>query len=82
MVVSTFSLSSFYFGYIIMYMSVIEFETIIAVFDIQMSKANAEGLLTFFVPLGGLIGSYLSSYFINNVSRRSSFSYSGNPFSI
>jgi len=70
LIIANFSLSSFYFGYIIMYMSIIDFETITQVFGITMNKANAQGILTFFVPLGGLIGSFLSSYFINNISRR------------
>lgn len=64
------SLSSFYFGYIIIYLNVIDFDTVIKIFSIDMEKAQAEGFLTFCVPLGGLFGSLLSSYFIKNISRR------------
>jgi hypothetical protein len=51
-------------------MNVIEFDTIMNIFSIDMEKSKAEGFLTFCVPLGGLFGSLLSSYFIKNISRR------------
>jgi hypothetical protein len=63
-------LSAFYFGYMIIYLSVIDFDAIRKVFSIDMDPAVAEGLLTFCVPLGGLFGSYFSSFFISRLSRR------------
>jgi hypothetical protein len=70
LIIVVISLSSFYFGYTIIYLSVIDFYTVIDIFSIDMERKNAEGLLTFCVPLGGLIGAWASSYFINNISRR------------
>jgi hypothetical protein len=64
------SLSSFYFGYTIIYLNVIQFDTVMKIFNINMQKSQAEGFLTFCVPLGGLFGSFLSSYFISNISRK------------
>lgn len=54
----------------IIYLSVIDFAAIMQVFNINMDPALAEGLLTFCVPLGGLFGSYFSSFFITRLSRR------------
>lgn len=69
-IVANISLGSFYFGYTIIYLSVIDFDTIIIIFDIQISRNAALGMLTFCVPVGGLIGSFFSSYFIQHFSRR------------
>lgn len=69
------SLSSLYFGYTIIYLNVIDFATVMDIFGITMEKSQAQGFLTFCVPLGGLFGSLLSSYFLKNVSRRNSILY-------
>lgn len=70
LLVINFSLSSFYFGYTIIYVNVVSFSTIMDVFNVTMEKSKAEGLLTFCVPLGGLFGAFLSSEFISKISRR------------
>lgn len=69
------SLSSLYFGYTIIYLNVIDFATVMDIFGITMERSQAQGFLTFCVPLGGLFGSLLSSYFLKNVSRRNSILY-------
>lgn len=70
LVISNVSLSSFYFGYTIIYLSVLDFNLVIRIFDINISRSLAEGLITSCVPIGGLIGAYFSSYFIKHLSRR------------
>jgi hypothetical protein len=54
----------------IIYLSVIDFGVVMDIYGVQMDRADAEGLLTFCVPLGGFIGALCSSYFISKVSRR------------
>jgi hypothetical protein len=70
MAIVNISLSAFYFGYTILYLSVIDFGTVIKIYGIEMEPSTAEGILTFCVPLGGLFGALSSSYFIRNLSRR------------
>jgi len=70
LLIANVSLSSFYFGYTIIYLSVIDFTVVMDIYAIDISKSDAEGLLTFCVPLGGCLGALASSYFINKVSRR------------
>lgn len=65
----TIGLSSFYFGYTIIYLSVLDFGAVMRIFAIEMEEADAEGLLTFCVQLGGLFGSALSGCFIRRLSR-------------
>ena len=70
LIITNICLSSFYFGYTIIYLSVIDFKVIMKIYGIEMGKGDAEGLLTFCVPLGGCLGALASSYFIKKVSRR------------
>lgn len=64
------SLSSFYFGYSLIYLSVIDFGVVMKQYKIDMNRPDAEGILTFCVPLGGILGAFCSSYFIHKATRR------------
>jgi MFS family permease len=70
MVVSTFALGSFYFGYAIAYFSSIDFDAIIKIYGISWSKTTAQGLLTGCIPIGGGIGALASNILIKKFSRR------------
>ena len=69
-VVSTFALGTFYFGYTIAYFSSIEFDTLIKVYGISFDKTTAQGILTGCVPIGGGIGALSSDILIKRFSRR------------
>jgi hypothetical protein len=64
------SLSSFYFGYTVIYYSTISPDTISRLYHITYDNSIAEGLLNGAVSAGGLIGSYLSSLLLHHLSRR------------
>jgi len=64
------SLSSFYFGYCIVYLGSIEIQTIKQVFGINVSDSVAEGLLNGCIPIGALVGALSSSLLISRFSRR------------
>lgn len=70
MVVSTFALGSFYFGYAIAYFSAIDFDAINKIYGISWSKTTAQGLLTGCIPIGGGIGALASNILIKKFSRR------------
>lgn len=69
-VVSTFALGTFYFGYTIAYFSSIDFSTLIKVYGITWDKTTAQGLLTGCVPIGGGIGALGSKILMKKFSRR------------
>jgi hypothetical protein len=69
-VISTFALGTFYFGYVIAYFSSIDFDTLIKVYGITWDKPTAKGLLTGCVPIGGGIGALASDILIKRFSRR------------
>lgn len=69
-VVATFALGTFYFGYAIAYFSSIDFDTLVKVYNIDWDKPTAKGLLTGCVPIGGGIGALASDILIKRFSRR------------
>ena len=69
-VVATFALGTFYFGYAIAYFSSIDFDTLVKVYSIDWDKPTAKGLLTGCVPIGGGIGALASDILIKRFSRR------------
>lgn len=69
----TISLSAFYFGYIIAYMSAVDFGTVMEKYSITMKKDVVQGLLVACIPIGGGIGALASGAFINRLSRRYNF---------
>jgi hypothetical protein len=66
-------LSAFYFGYIIAYMSAVDFGTVMEKYSITMKKDVVQGLLVACIPIGGGIGALASGAFINRLSRRYNF---------
>ena len=70
LIVTTFGLGAFYFGYTIAYFSSIDFDTLIEIYSIQWEKSTAQGLLTGCVPIGGGIGALSSNLLMRVVSRR------------
>lgn len=64
------SLSSFYFGYSVIYLATIPFPTIASIYHIHEDSAFALGILNGAISLGGLIGSLLSSVLLEHLSRR------------
>lgn len=80
-VVSTFALGTFYFGYTIAYFSSIDFSTLVKVYDITWDKTTAQGLLTGCVPIGGGIGALGSKFLMKKFSRRYFLLYLENMFS-
>ncbi len=69
-VVATFALGTFYFGYTIAYFSSIDFDTLIKVYDISWGRTTAQGILTGCVPIGGGIGALASDILMKRFSRR------------
>ncbi len=63
-------LSSFYFGYCIVYLGQIKTETLQDLFSIDISIGTTEGILNGCIPIGALIGALSSSFFIAKFSRR------------
>jgi len=70
LVVSTFALGTFYFGYAIAYFSAIDFDALIKIYGITWDRTSAQGLLTGCVPIGGGIGALASDILIKRFSRR------------
>lgn len=64
------ALSSFYFGYCVVYFGQIQIETVrdIVGFDVDLNVAK--GLLNGCIPVGALLGALSSSVLINKFSRR------------
>jgi hypothetical protein len=69
-VVSTYALGAFYFGYAIAYFSSIDFDSVITIYGINWDKTTAQGLLTGCIPIGGGIGALASDLLIKRFSRR------------
>ena len=70
LVVSTFALGVFYFGYVIAYFSTIDIDAIIKIYNITWDRTTAQGLLTGCVPIGGGIGALASNILLKRFSRR------------
>lgn len=71
------SLSAFYFGYMLLYLTIVDFATVVCAYDIEMDEDTALGVLTFCLPAGGLFGALSSSYFIRKLSSRYGPHYPG-----
>lgn len=66
----TIALSSFYFGYTLIYMGAIPFKSIMLIYSITMNEGTAQGILNGCIPIGALFGALGSSLLINRSSRR------------
>ena len=68
--VLTYSLSTFYFGYSLVYFGAIPIETTIHFYRIRVGRAIASGVINGCVPIGALFGALLSVFLIAHFSRR------------
>lgn len=70
LIVVNLSLSNFYFGYVLVYISTVEFEHVITTFKVTMPLETARGILTGCIPFGALLGALLGKKLIHVFSRR------------
>lgn len=70
LIISTIALSSFYFGYAMVYLPAIDFQSIYALYNISLSYSVAQGILVACVPIGGGLGAVSSSLLVEKFSRR------------
>lgn len=64
------TISSFYFGYCMVYLGTINISTLKTIYDISLSNDVASGLLNGCIPIGGLLGAISTSFLIARLSRR------------
>ena len=64
------SLSSFFFGYGIVYLGLFEFSNIAEIFSIEIDLSLAEGLLQGCIPIGAAIAALITSVLLKVLSRR------------
>jgi TRAP-type C4-dicarboxylate transport system permease small subunit len=76
----TLCISEFYFGYTLIYLSAIDFNTIITEYSITMEPSVAEGIFQGIVPIGGAIGAFSSALILSRLSRKYQLVNSGNVF--
>ena len=63
-------LGAFYFGYGISYFGTFDFDNIVIIFDVSMSKDLANGLIQGCIPVGAGTGALLSSLLLKKLSRK------------
>jgi hypothetical protein len=63
-------LSSFYFGYSVVYLGQIDSDALVKIFDIPLTASTASGILNGCIPIGALLGALSSSILIAKFSRR------------
>lgn len=81
LIVLNIALSSFYFGYCMVYFGQLNISSILDILSFDMDPNVAKGLLNGCIPVGGLFGALSSSILLNKLSRRYSPAYSGTAFS-
>lgn len=64
------ALSSFYFGYTMVYFGQLDINAMLNVLSFDIDPNVAKGLLNGSVTIGGLLGALGSSVLINKLSRR------------
>ena len=64
MIIFNIALSSFFFGYAMVYLPSIDFDAIYKMYGIQINKQFAQGILVACVPIGGGLGAVSSSLLI------------------
>lgn len=64
------TLSSFYFGYCVVYFGQLDIEAILKILSFDIDPNLAKGLLNGCIPIGALFGALSSSFLINKFSRR------------
>ena len=70
LIVVNLSLSNFYFGYVLVYISTVEFQDVMTTFKVTMPLETARGILTGCIPFGALFGALLGTKLIHVFSRR------------
>lgn len=70
LIVLNIALSSFYFGYAIVYFGQLNINTIREIFNVDLEETTAKGVLNGCTPVGALIGALASSFLIKKLSRR------------
>lgn len=70
LIVLNLSLSNFYFGYCLVYISTVDFSVVMKVFHVNMPFETARGVLTGCIPIGALFGALLGKKLIHWFSRR------------
>jgi uncharacterized protein (DUF697 family) len=70
MIIFNIALSSFYFGYTMVYLPAIDFAAIYKLYGIDINYQVAQGILVACAPIGGGLGAVSSSLLISRVSRR------------
>ena len=70
LIVINLSLSNFYFGYCLVYISTVDFDTVIKTFEVTMPTETARGVLTGCIPFGALFGALIGKKLIHVFSRR------------
>ena len=68
----SFALSSFYYGYILIYLGSIPIATVITAYNIQLTEGQAKGLLNGCIPVGAILGAYFIRPLMKRYSRRKS----------
>ena len=64
------SMSSFYSGYMLVYLSAVDFLTVLSVYHVTLDRGLAQGMLHACIPIGGAIGAVVSGGFVGRFSRR------------
>jgi hypothetical protein len=65
------ALSSFYFGYCVVYFGQLDTQTMLHIIKYdELNTSVAKGLLNGCIPVGALIGALSSSFLLKNLSRR------------
>lgn len=64
------ALSSFYFGYCIVYFGQLDIEAVREIVGFEVSPTVAQGLLNGCIPVGALLGALSSSILLAKFSRR------------
>jgi hypothetical protein len=68
--IANISLSSFYFGYTMIYLTLIDLYTLIDHYSITIDHSVAQGILNACIPAGALIGALISRFVLQSFSRR------------
>lgn len=58
------ALSFFYFGYCLIYLGALPFDTVMRIYKIEANKGVAQGIINGCIPIGALVGSVGSSCII------------------
>ena len=73
MIIFNIALSSFYFGYAMVYLPAIDFSAIYKLYSIPINYQVAQGILVASIAIGGGLGAVSSSLLISSFSRRYHF---------